>query len=338
MSTMPSTSTALTIIIVNWNGGDKLLRCLRSIRASRTSFPVKVIVVDNNSTDGSRERAAAEFPEYHIVNTGANLGFGRGNNYARPWVDTPLVLFLNPDTELFPDTLEKAVHSLLSRPRVGILGCQMRDPDGTVQELGLQWFPTPGRVFLELMVPGWLRRGLPGRWLCHDPLRSGPVRKLYGGFMLARKEVLDAAGWFDERYFMYAEDVDLSRTVRALGWELFYDAGCAIIHACGGASQNAPSGFSVLMKQRSVDQLIEKYQGRFAARCHRRLVALAAALRLIALRLSGSGQRLENARIRSRLLWDWAWHGREATIPKGPEKQTCQTGFIPADPAIEKTL
>lgn len=323
----PEASTSLTIVIVNWNGGEKLLRCLRSIRESRTTFPVKVIVVDNDSRDGSRERAAAEFPEFRVLNSGANLGFGRGNNFARPWVDTPLVLFLNPDTELFPDTLEKAVASLLSRPRVGMLGCQMRYPDGTIQELGLQWFPTPGRVFLELVAPGLLRRGPFSRWVPrHDPRRSGPVEKLYGGFLLIRKPVLDAAGWFDERYFMYAEDVDLSRTVRALGWELYYDADCSIIHACGAASQKAPGGFSVLMKQRSVNQLIEKYQGPGAARRHRRTVALAAGIRLAVLWLPRTvGQwlgpaagRLGNAWRRSRLLWEWAWHGLEAEVPSQP--------------------
>lgn len=319
---------ALTIVIVNWNGGEKLLSCLRSIRASRTTFPVKVVVVDNDSRDGSREQAAAEFPEFLVLNTGANLGFGRGNNFARPYVDTPLVLFLNPDTELFPDTLEKAVHSLLSRPTVGMLGCQMRYPDGTVRELGLQWFPTPGRVFLELFLPSLLRRRSLARWVPRqDPHRSGAVEKLYGGFLLIRKPVLDAAGWFDERYFMYAEDVDLSHTVQALGWELYYDADCAIVHACGVTSRKAPSGFSVLMKQRSIRQLIEKYQGRFAAQRYQWAVGLAAGLRLVGLSLArrmGIGpatapDRLEHAWQRSLLLWEWACKGREASIPGAPD-------------------
>ena len=326
-SPVPSTGSepvGLAIVIVNWNGGEKLLRCLRSIRASRTTFPVKVIVVDNDSCDGSREQAAAEFPEFLVLNTGANLGFGRGNNFARPYVDTPLVLFLNPDTELFPDTLEKAVRSLLSRPRVGMLSCQMRYPDGSVQELGLQWFPTPARVFLELVAPSLLRRAFLWRWVPRqDPHRSGPVQKLYGGFLLIRTPVLEAAGWFDERYFMYAEDADLSRTVRELGWELYYDADCAMVHYCGATSEKAPSGFSTLMKQRSVQQLIEKYQGRFAARRYRWVVALAAALRLAGLALARAGaarrtatrERLDRAWQRSYWLWQWAWKGCEATIP-----------------------
>lgn len=328
-SSCPSGGEAagLTIVIVNWNGGEKLLRCLQSIRSSRTTFPIKVIVVDNDSRDGSRERAAAEFPEFQVVNTGVNLGFGRGNNFARPWVNTPLVLFLNPDTELFPDTLEKAVRSLLSRPQVGMLGCQMRDPDSTVQELGLQWFPTPGRAFLELLMPRLLRKRPLACWVPQrDPYSSGTVQKLYGGFLLVRKSVLDVAGWFDDRYFMYAEDVDLSRTVRELGWELYYDAGCAIVHRCGGVSEKAPSGFSTLMKQQSIYRLIDKYYGSSAAERYRCTVGLAAGLRLVGLWIAKilgrvrpiKQQSQESTWDRSLLLWQWAWHGREAAIPTQP--------------------
>lgn len=320
-------SAGLTIIIVNWNGGEKLLRCLRSIRASRTSFPVKVIVVDNDSRDGSREQAASEFSEFQVINTGTNLGFGRGNNFARPWVDTPLVLFLNPDTELFNDTLEQAVHSLLSRPQVGMLGCQMLDPDGAVQALGLQWFPTPLRVLVEMLIPEAFRRSWLCRWLpVHDPKMSGVVHKLYGGFLLVRKPVLDAAGWFDERYFMYAEDVDLSRTIRDLGWQLYYDTDCAIVHTCGGSSEHAPSEFSILMKQHSVNQLIAKHQGPFAACWHRVVVGLAAGLRLVGLTLASTfnrvsglrGRKLDNQRKFSWLLWQWARGQRAAPIPERP--------------------
>ena len=319
----------VTVIIINWNGGEDLYRCLRSLLNSTVTFPVKVIVVDNDSLDGSREQAAAQFPEFLVLNTGANLGFGRANNFARPYVRTPLVLFLNPDTLLYQDTLEKAVRSLLSRPRVGILGCQSRYADGTVRELGLQWFPTPARVFLELLGGKLLWRRPIAQWLPrHDPQRSGPVQKLYGGFMLCRKEALDAAGWFDERYFMYAEDVDLSRTVRKLGWELYYDAECAIVHIGGATSDKAPTGFSVLMQLRSNNQMIEKYQGRWAARRHRWAVGLAAAIRLTVFGITRllskklmllMSLRWESAWRRSLLLWQWAWHRREANIPTAPE-------------------
>jgi GT2 family glycosyltransferase len=315
---------SLTIVIVNWNGGELLLRCLRSIRASQTSLGVKVIVVDNDSHDGSREAAQREFPEFHLFNSGSNLGFGRANNLARPLVDTPLVLFLNPDTELRPDTLEKAVRCLLDHPDVGALGCKMVYPDGTVQEQGFQWFPSPGTILLEALlgtpaIRRWFRAWLP----VINPEENAYVRKLYGGFVLGRKDVIDRAEWFDNRYFMYAEDVDLSRTITDLGWKLFYSAEMEIVHVAGGASQKAPGGFSVLMKSESVNRLIHKYQGRSAATRHRAVVLLGALLKLgvalllfPAMRLGGAGsaQRVAQGIPKQRNLLCWALGIRQPQV------------------------
>lgn len=274
----------LTIVIVNWNGGEMLLRCLESIRASRQSFPVRVIVVDNDSKDGSRARAQEAFPEFRIFNSGGNLGFGRANNLARPLTDTSLVLFLNPDTELKTDTLERAVRCLQDHSAVGALGCKMLYPDGQVQEQGLQWHLTPWRSFLELMFVTGSRPGRRWRWLpTMDPNQSGSACKLYGGFVLARKSVLDQAGWFDERYFMYAEDGDLSRTILSLGWKLYYCSEAEIIHACGGTSAQAPSGFSILMKHESINKLMRKYYGSTGALAYRAAVLTGACLRFLVL-------------------------------------------------------
>jgi GT2 family glycosyltransferase len=271
----------LTIIIVNWNGGDLILRCLESIRATHNPFKVKVIVVDNDSRDGSREAAQKAFPEYHIVNSGSNLGFGRANNFARNLVDTPLVLILNPDTELLEDTLRICVAYLTSHPEVGALGCQMLYPDGQVQAQGLQWFPTPWTIFLEHVFVTRNPSKTIRRWLpTIDPNKSGHIEKLYGGCVFATKDVLDRAGWFDDRYFMYAEDVDLSRTIRDMGLKLYYCAEARIIHVAGGTSVKAPSGFSILMKNESINKLIRKYQGAAGGWLHRAAVFFGSAIRL----------------------------------------------------------
>lgn len=316
---------SVTIVIVNWNGGELLLRCLRSIRASRQSFPVKVIVVDNDSRDGSREAAQREFPEFHIFNSGANLGFGRGNNQARPLTDTELVLFLNPDTELNPDTLERSVQCLRDHPDVGALGCKMLYLDGTVQEQGIQWHLTPWRVFVELLLVTSDTRRRLGRWLpLLDPNQSGYVCKLYGGYVLARKEVLDWAGWFDERYFMYAEDGDLSRTIESLGWRLYYTADAELIHVAGGTSGKAPSGFSVLMKHESIGKLMRKYYGQTGALAYRAAIFVGAVLRLSVLglrwiaavmRCSRCSNGFQDSLFKHRLLIGWAMGWRKAAVP-----------------------
>lgn len=315
----------LTIVIVNWNSGELLLRCLRSVQSSLTSFQVKVIVVDNDSHDGSREAAQREFPEFHIFNSGANLGFGRANNLARPLTDTPLVLFLNPDTELRADTLEGSVRCLRERPDVGALGCKMCDPDGSIQEQGIQWHLTPWRALLELLVVTRDNRKRLAHWLpTLDPNRSSYVCKLYGGYLLCRKDVLDQAGWFDERYFMYAEDGDLSRTVESLGWRLYYTADVEIIHVAGGTSAKAPSNFSVLMKQDSIAKMMRKFYGDSAVLRFRLAIALGASVRLVGLsilrcaaffRASGSTQRLQNSLFKHWLLLLWSLGLKHASPP-----------------------
>jgi GT2 family glycosyltransferase len=274
----------LTIIIVNWNGGDMLLRCLESIRKARAWFGVKVIVVDNNSKDGSRECAAQRFPEYDVFNSGSNLGFGRANNLAKSRVTTPLVLFLNPDTELMPDTLENAVSEMQKHADVGALGCKMFYPGGQVQEQGLQWSPSPLTALLELLfvTEGTSRRFK--RWMpTFDPNQSGYVNKLYGGFILIRRDLLDEIGWFDDRYFMYAEDVDMCLAVRERGWKLYYASNVEIMHVAGGVSKNAPSGFSILMKSESVSKLMRKRHGRFGSAAYRLAILLGATTRMIVL-------------------------------------------------------
>jgi hypothetical protein len=316
----------LTIVIVNWNGGDLLTRCLASIRAHAGSGRVGVLVVDNDSSDGSREAAAAAFPEFRVINSGSNLGFGRANNLARGLVDTPVVLFLNPDTELMEGTLERAARCLQERPDVGAVGCRMLDAHGRVQELGLQWPTTPATALFELLFVSERSRRLLRRWLpLVDPMRSGFVRKLYGGFLMARREVLDGAGWFDERYFMYAEDADLSRTILALGLKLYYCSEAVIMHAGGGTTAHAPSAFSVLMKQESIRQMIEKYQGSRAAARYRAVVCCGALVRLAAGRLASLAAALKADRaaasrwqascFKQRQLVLWSRGLKKAAVP-----------------------
>jgi hypothetical protein len=324
--------TKLTIVIVNWNGGHLLMRCLASIRASRCSADLDVIVVDNRSSDGSREAAALAFPEFRVIDSGSNLGFGRANNLAAALTDSSVVLFLNPDTELMEDTLEQALRCLDEQPEVGALGCRMLYRDGRVQELGLQWHATPWTVLLELLFitsrsKDYLRRWLP----TIDPLRSGHVNKLYGGFMMVRKEILDAAGWFDERYFMYAEDADLSRTILGLGWKLYYCSEASIVHVAGGVTVDAPSTFGFLMKQESVNKLIEKYEGRRAAELHRVAVFVGGLVRLSAVlpcrtiaMLRGneaSIARWKASSLKQRQLLLWSLGLRKASVPLAPSAE-----------------
>jgi hypothetical protein len=274
----------LTIIIVNWNGGELLRDCLASIAAHREGLDAQVIVVDNNSSDGSREMAEREFPQFTVINSGSNLGFGKANNLPRPRVKSDLVLFLNPDTVLLKSSLVSMVQYLRAHEEIGALGCKMRSPNGEVHELGLQYFLSPWTELANLtFVSKHTRRWLSKHSPLQDPQQSGYVTKLYGGCLLCRKGVLDAVGWFDERYFMYAEDVDLCRTILNRGWKLYYLSTAEIIHLAGGASKKAPSGFAILMKQESTVKFMRKYHGPTGALLYRLAAVVGSTFRLTAL-------------------------------------------------------
>ena len=324
MTTPMLPSADLSIVIVNWNGGKLLNDCLASIVAHGGGLNLQGIVIDNASRDGSREMAERAFPQFQVINSGTNLGFGKANNLARSLVKSDFVLFLNPDTVLCENALERMVEFLRRNPNVGALGCKMLYPNGEVQELGLQYFPTPWKEFLHslFMSTGtrqWLKRWLP----YHDPNHSGYAIKLYGGCLLCRKQALERVGWFDERYFMYAEDVDLCRAIRDVGWKLYYLSEAKIVHVCGGASEKAPSGFSILMKSESIAKLIRKYQGGLGALLYRVGTLIAAIVRLLILTLMSVARlaarrpahgELDAAFFKYRTLIGWALGVKRAQI------------------------
>jgi N-acetylglucosaminyl-diphospho-decaprenol L-rhamnosyltransferase len=255
-------TSRVSIIIVNWNGGEEFLECLKSLRAAYLAYDFRVIVIDNNSSDGSREKAQEAFPEFQIINSGANLGFARANNRARGMVMSPYVLFLNPDTKVTAASVPALVKVLETNAGVGAVGCKMTDEDGTVHDLGLQWFPTPWTEFLNLLFVSQKTFRTVAKFTgSADANASGFVQKLYGGCIMVRREVLEKIGWLDDRYFMYAEDVDLCRTIRDAGWKLFYTSEAAVVHHAGVTSAKAPSGFSTLMKCESIGKLMTKYYG-----------------------------------------------------------------------------
>lgn len=265
----------LSIIIVNWNTRDLLQNCLRSIEASAAGLAVQTIVVDNNSADGSREMVRNLHPAVELTNSGSNLGFARANNLGLAGAKAPFILFLNPDTELRPGVLQQMVSFLKEHADVGALGCKIRNVTGDIQPLGLQWFPSPlTELFSLLALSNGTQRRLHRLLPVHDAETSGFVRKLFGACLMVRREILEREGSFDDRFFMYCEDVDLCRRITDAGWKLYYMSEAEILHLGAGASAQATSLFSVLMMCESVSKLMHKYYGA-TGRAAYRLAALA---------------------------------------------------------------
>jgi GT2 family glycosyltransferase len=289
-----STVTDITVIIVNWNTREMLKNCLESVMLHSREH-VKIIVVDNASMDGSRDMVETLFPEVRLINSGGNIGFGRANNLAVPYADTPLILFLNPDTLVMKGTLERIIDFMESHPNVGALSCKAIYGPGQKENigidrgahtLGLQWFPTPFTELLQLLFLSdkmiqKFKNYLPYK----DPNESGYVTKLFGGCLLVRRKVLDAIGYFDERFFMYGEDTDLCRRINESGWKLYYLSEAVIVHAAGGASKKTSANFSTLMKCESHLKLMEKYYGKGRGIAYRSVILGGSFFRLAVLLL-----------------------------------------------------
>lgn len=258
----------LSIIIVNWKTRDLLEQCLYSLRQHCGNSRTEVIVVDNASADGSSDMVKSIFPEVKLIEAVSNLGFGRANNLALPYANGRYVLFLNPDTVMLKDTTEKMINFMQDNPGVGALGCRMKsppdsnDPDAQAHDLGLQWPPSLLKelfafLFLTDKTIHKFKKYLPYQ----DPTKSGYVVKLFGGCLMVRKEVLESVSPFDERFFMYAEDADLSRRIVNAGWKLYYMSDAEIIHIAGKASEKAGSNFASMMKCESISKYMDKYYG-----------------------------------------------------------------------------
>ncbi len=255
-------SLTLAISIVSWNTCDLLRTCLQSLLRHCDLERVKIIVVDNESSDGTPRMVRREFHEVTLLESGGNLGFGKAHNLIANHSSEPFVLFLNPDCELVDNAPEQMLRIFTHHPDVGLVGCRMTNGDGIVQPLGFQCHATPWNELIISLFAS--RRTMPLAGLIlpsQDPLQDGYVRKLYGGCLMAKREILDRVGWFDERFFMYGEDVDLCRKVEAAGWRLYYLSQAKVLHLTGAASAKAPGGFATLMQCESIAKLMRKYYG-----------------------------------------------------------------------------
>ena len=235
----------LDIIIVNWNTGALLRDCLASISQARTGAVrlERVVVIDNNSADGSGDGLEGPSePLVSVLRNEANRGFAAACNQGAAGTQADYLLFLNPDTRLFPDSLWRPLEFLEKEEnaKVGICGVRHVDDSGAFSTSCAR-FPTL-RIFFGQMTG--LSRLLP-RWfpshlmLESECLESQEVDQIIGAFFLVRRSLFEALGGFDPRFFVYFEEVDFSLRARQAGFRSYYLATTAAYHKGGGSSQQA---------------------------------------------------------------------------------------------------
>jgi N-acetylglucosaminyl-diphospho-decaprenol L-rhamnosyltransferase len=280
-------SLDLSVVIVNWNVRDLLQRCVESVLSSQRSITTEIIVVDNASVDGSVEMLRAEFPQTILIANPENRGFPAANNQGIAAAQGRYVLLLNPDTEVLADALDALVQYMDAHPDVGLVGPQLLHPDGQVQS-SRRRYPTLATLFFEST---WLESLAPRALLRRYYVLDQPdnavldVDWITGAAMLARREVIQQVGGMDERFFMYSEELDWCRRIKAAGWRVVYHPEARVIHYEGKSSEQAVPARHVNF-QRSKIRYARKYHG----------PRLAAALRLYLLGLYAGQLGLELAK------------------------------------------
>ncbi len=268
----------LSIVIVSYNVKYFLGQLLRSLFRSKTTFTYEVVVVDNNSADGSADYVAGHYPQVKLIRNASNDGFSRATNLGIEHSIGQYVLLLNPDTLLQDDTFELCICYMEAHPHCGALGCRMVDGSGVYLPESKRGYPTP---FVALCRITGLSQLFPGSRLFNgyyqghlNEWQVNEVEVLTGAFMCLRRSVLDEVGLLDEDYFMYAEDIDLSYRIGRAGYQVIYFPQTSIIHFKGESTQRASLDY-VRRFYGSMQIFIRKHFGRGYSQVLRLLLVVA---------------------------------------------------------------
>ena len=228
----------VTAIIVNYNTRALLRPCVDALRAGATGLRLQIVIVDNGSRDGSAAVLRSEFGDCELLINTDNVGFGRANNQALALARGRLLLLLNTDAFVAPDSVTRTVRYLDEHPRCALLGARLVGRDGTLQP-SCRYFPTPWNEFL---ARAGLARFFPRTALVDDmgwdhasPRECDWVP---GCYYLVRRSVVDQVGLFDPRFFLYYEEVDHCRAVKAAGWQVMYCPHSTVVHIGGESAKS----------------------------------------------------------------------------------------------------
>ena len=256
--------TPLTIVIVSYNCLSDLEVCLASLAAAPARIAHDIVVVDNQSTDGTAASLRQRWPQVTLLEPGANLGFSAANNLALRHTRGPLVLLLNPDTVVPTGAIDRMVTWLTARPDVALVGPRILDADGRA-ELSFGAMMAPWHEWRQkLLVLGHDRRlPLVSGFVERTTRVSKPVDWVSGACILARRADLAAVGLFDERFFLYTEDVDLCAAIRSRGRAVWFLADVEITHRRGRSGSAAPAATRAAYRRSHV-AFYEKHHPRWA--------------------------------------------------------------------------
>ena len=275
----------LTIIIVNWNSKDHVKKCLKSIDVALKHFgkATQIIVIDGASYDGCGEMISNEFPNVEFIQSEYNIGFGACNNLAFHQALGRYVFFLNPDTVVEFDAIQKLHTAIKEHPDAGVVGAKLLNNDGTIQDSCIRKTPNPlittiGSEYLKKKLPFSILWGPFAKDLRDDC--SHIVDAISGAAMFMRYDVFSEIGRFSKEFFMYGEDMDLCMKSRKYGYLNYYIPGAKIVHYGGGSSSEKLNAVSIVMKRISGYKYFNRNYGIHIASLYRFLQLVSAVIRI----------------------------------------------------------
>ncbi len=226
----------LSIIIVTWNTQALLKKCLHSILINQDNLDLEIFVVDNNSSDNTVKMVKQDFSQVNLIANKNNLGFAAANNQAIQKARGEYILLLNPDTEILGQTLQKCLHFFQQTQDCGVLGCQVLNPDKSIQP-SVRRFPNWKPLLLILLKIPKLFPNLKilDHYLAKDfnYAKTQNVDQVMGAFFMTKKSIFNQLGELDENFFIWFEEVDFCKRVQQNGYQVYYYADAQIIHHGG---------------------------------------------------------------------------------------------------------
>jgi N-acetylglucosaminyl-diphospho-decaprenol L-rhamnosyltransferase len=223
----------ISVILVSYNTMELTKKALSLLLSSSHDLEMEVFIIDNASKDNSVEMLHKDFPSINLIENKQNVGFGRANNQALPFIHSRYVLLLNTDAFVEPDSIAKSVQYMDDHPQCGILGAKFLGRNGELQP-SCRFFPTPWNIFLS--HTGFNRIFKHARMVDDMTWDHASVRDcdwVPGCYFLIRKEVIDQVGLFDPRYFLYYEEIDLCFAAKSAGWQVTYFPYTSVVHLGG---------------------------------------------------------------------------------------------------------
>lgn len=251
-----------TIAIVNYNTRDFLDKCLNSIYKYGSKYDFEVVVIDNNSSDGSKKMVRNKYSEVKLITNSKNLGYAAAVNQAIKVTDSDYIILLNSDAEVFDKSIDNIIDYLENNPEIGIVGPKIVDSFGN-PHLSCRRFPSFKEAAMHVLIGiFWSKNPYSKRYkmMDFDHDKEIKIDWVSGSCMGIRRKALNEVGLFDERYYMYVEDLDLCKRMWNAEWEVRYFPGATIIHYIGGSTKGLGIGL-FYQQQKSVFRYFLKNYG-----------------------------------------------------------------------------